>query len=610
MDRQSTLGFVLIAIIIIGWMVWNTYHDTPVNNTNKPQQQTQTQKQEQQKLPEPQFKQEPRAVETPEKKVTIETDKYKAIISSKGMAIIYWELKGMQAWYGAPTNLIKEKSREFTMMFTTQSGQKVDTRYVDFEFNNLQNSKVSVKGENSFTLTATLNAGNGAQVIRTLTFHGNSYHVDADFQFVNMDNILPNTQRFVDIGWNKGLQYQEMSSSDESNAAKAFASMNGTLEETDAAKYNEPVNAHQSGIIDFIGTKTKYFIAAIINKNANKDAEYFADGVRYGAPENGAVETYSVSYRVRYNGGTQKNSYQLYLGPLDYDIVKTYGMESTVDLGWKWLVRPIGEWIMMPAFKIIHSLIPNFGIAIIVFSILMKLLLTPLSRGQMQSSLKMKALQPEIEKLRKQYADDPTGMQQAQMKLYGEYGINPMGGCLPLLLQMPILYALYNVLTTNIHLRHAMFIPGWIPDLSVPDHILHLPFSLMGLTAISGMALVMGITMFIQQRMTITDPNQKAMIYMMPVMMTFMFSNLPSGLNLYYLTFNFLGIAQQVWMTKFSKKQISLDELKKMPKKEGWLQKRLRMAQEMAEQQGRPMPNNPYLKNNNGTQNNKNKKKK
>jgi YidC/Oxa1 family membrane protein insertase len=277
----------------------------------------------------------------------------------------------------------------------------------------------------------------------------------------------------------------------------------------------------------------------------------------------------------------------LYLGPLDYDIVKEYGMASTVNFGWKWLVRPIGEFFMLPVFTTIYKFLPNFGVAIIVFSLLMKLLLYPLSIGQIQSAQKMKVLQPEVEKLRKKFADDPTGMQQAQMKLFGEYGINPMGGCLPLLLQMPILYALYSVLTSNIHMRQAMFVQGWIPDLSVPDYILTLPFSVLGVHALSGMALIMGITMFVQQKMTVTDPSQKAMVYMMPVMMTMMFSNLPSGLNLYYLTFNFLGIAQQVYMTKFSKSKITLEDLKRMPKKESWLQKRLQMAQELAEAQGR-----------------------
>ncbi|MFM8438550.1 MAG: membrane protein insertase YidC, partial [Candidatus Kapaibacterium sp.] len=380
-----------------------------------------------------------------------------------------------------------------------------------------------LKGTASTVIRGRIDLGNGSTLERTLTFNADSYVIDAGFTMSNLDNVMPSTQRWFDIAWERGLQYQEANSVDESNGAVAFASMNGSLEELDAPNYNEPVSSHQSGKVDFIGTKTKYFSVALLNPNSQGDDTYYLDGVRYGAPDNGVVEEYSFSMRVPYRGGVQTSNYRLYLGPLDYDIVKEYGMASTVNFGWKWLVRPIGEFFMLPVFTTIYRFLPNFGVAIIVFSLLMKLLLYPLSVGQIKSSQKMKVLQPEIDKLRKRFADDPTGMQQAQMKLFSEYGINPMGGCLPLLLQMPILYALYSVLTSNIHMRQAMFVQGWIPDLSVPDHILVLPFSILGIHALSGMALIMGVTMLIQQRMTITDPSQKAMVYMMPVMMTLMF---------------------------------------------------------------------------------------
>lgn len=523
----------------------------------------------------------------PEVLVRVETDKYTAWISSKGMTIARFEVKGFQSHVKTPVQLIKTGERALGISFTGNQGKRIDTRDMDAEFINLPKEPIVLTGTGTVSLWARMDAGNGSTIERTLTFTGNAYHIDAGFTLSNMDNVMPSTQRWYDIAWEKGLQYQESNSVDESNGAVAFASMNGSLEELDAPKYNEPVSSHQSGKVDFIGTKTKYFSVALLNPNSNGEDSYYLDGTRYGAPDNGVVEEYSFSLRVPYRGGVQSSNYRLYLGPLDYDIVKEYGMASTVNFGWKWLVRPIGEFFMLPVFTTIYKFLPNFGVAIIVFSLLMKLLLYPLSIGQIQSAQKMKVLQPEVEKLRKKYADDPTGMQQAQMKLFGEYGINPMGGCLPLLLQMPILYALYSVLTSNIHMRQAMFIQGWIPDLSIPDHIFTLPFAVLGIHALSGMALIMGLTMFIQQKMTITDPSQKAMVYMMPVMMTLMFSNLPSGLNLYYLTFNFLGIAQQVYMTKFSKSKITLEDLKRMPKKESWLQKRLQMAQEMAEAQGR-----------------------
>jgi YidC/Oxa1 family membrane protein insertase len=175
------------------------------------------------------------------------------------------------------------------------------------------------------------------------------------------------------------------------------------------------------------------------------------------------------------------------------------------------------------------------------------------------------------------------------MKLYSEYGINPASGCLPLLLQMPILFALWSVLRTQIDLRQADFI-WWITDLSLPDVLVHLPFSLLGIKFISGLALLMGITMFLQQKLTITDPRQKAMIYIMPVMFTMIFSSLPSGLNLYYFMFNLFSIVQQVYINNYSKNRPTLAQLKKAPKKEGWFQKKMREAQNLAESQGRSVP--------------------
>jgi YidC/Oxa1 family membrane protein insertase len=266
-----------------------------------------------------------------------------------------------------------------------------------------------------------------------------------------------------------------------------------------------------------------------------------------------------------------------------------------INFGWRWLVRPIGEYFMLPFFKMIYMFIHNYGISIIIFSILMKLLLYPLSITQMRSAQKMQLIAPEMTKMREKFKDDPKQQQTEMMKIYSEYGINPAGGCLPLLLQMPILYALWSVLRTAIDLRQANFFL-WITDLSVPDVILTLPFAIpiFNLSQFSGLAILMGVTLFFQQKLTLTDPRQKFMIYILPVVFTLMFSYFPSGLNLYYFMFNLLGIIQQVYINKFSKKKLTLEDLKKMPKKEGWMQKKMREAQELAAAQGRTVPGKQY----------------
>jgi YidC/Oxa1 family membrane protein insertase len=157
-------------------------------------------------------------------------------------------------------------------------------------------------------------------------------------------------------------------------------------------------------------------------------------------------------------------------------------------------------------------------------------------------------------------------MNQQVMHLYKEYGVNPASGCLPLLLQLPILFALYAVFRSSIELRQAGF-ALWITDLSVPDSILKLPFTIpfFGIHEVSGVALAMGVTMFVQQKMSTTDPRQKAMIWMMPILMTLMFNSFPAGLNLYYFMFNILSIGQQIWVNR----QHDEEPLRKVDPKKG-----------------------------------------
>lgn len=152
------------------------------------------------------------------------------------------------------------------------------------------------------------------------------------------------------------------------------------------------------------------------------------------------------------------------------------------------------------------------------------------------------------------------------MRLYQEYGVNPFGGCLPFILQLPILYALYSVFRATIQLRQASFF-WWIHDLSIPDVIAKLPITIpfFNITEVSGLALFMGITMFVQQKTTVTDPRQKSMVWMMPILMTLLFNSFPSGLNLYYLVFNLLSIGQQSWFNKKHKDE----PVRKIEKKKG-----------------------------------------
>ncbi len=594
LDKRSIIGFVLISLILTGWLLWMGTNERKVNPTE-------TKTEESKKAPSSADEAKKKSTGTissasdgghREDFIRIETDLLKIMISTKGGSIARWEMKNYSSWHnksyaGNPVQLIYRGQREATISYVNNDGKKVDSKSMHFQFTNAERS-YTLKGNESITITAIHELAPGSAIVKTFTISGNSYACKTEVELRNMEQFMP--QRTYDITWKGGLKFQEQNSVDESNTAIALTSVNGTIDEFDATEYAQPTSVQSAGEIDFIATRTKYFVAAIIPQKKDPNAIAFMEGIKEGAPNEGHLEKYSLAYRNRYKGGVQKDAFTIYIGPQIYDTLANYGLEKAINFGTfygvKWLVAPIGEYVILPTLSFLHTFISNYGIVIILFSILMKIVLQPFSASQMKSMQKMKAVQPLLQKVQEKYKDDRTALSQETMKIYSEYGINPAGGCLPMIMQMPILISLWSVLSSWMDIRHEHFI-GWITDLSAPDVILDLGFKLplFQVDKVSGLALLMAIAMFIQQKMTVTDPNQKSMVYIMPIMFLFMFSGFPSGLNVYYFVFTVLGIVQQVWITKFSKNKITLEDLKRAPKKEGWFAQRMRMAQELAQQQ-------------------------
>jgi YidC/Oxa1 family membrane protein insertase len=624
MDRNSILGFVLIGVIVTVWLFYTSVNkvDEPAPAKGKKTELVDTAKAIAEKRDSVAVKKavtdstiidslsaslNKDSLMTVEKfgeyfakfskgtedTITIENDLVIAKISLKGAAIVEWTLKKYNKWDGVPAQLIRnELGATYYMAFDTRDDKAIDTRDLYFSAIDVKkNYKISHK--DSLTLTFRLPMGADQEIIRTYTFFGDSYMMMTDFTIKNMNEYMKPIG--YTVNWDNGLKYQEFRSDLESGEAHAMVVKNDEPEELDASgsdpvKFEAPID----GFIDFAAIKTKYFVAAFIPYPKNAfEVKVNATGKRFALPDKGVLESYDMKIKMPYKGGIVKSTFRVYIGPLEYDEVHKYGLQRTISFGW-WLFRLIGEFLLLPFIKLISSFVPNFGISIIIFSIFIKFILYPFSITQLKSSQKMQLINPEIAKIREKYKDDQKAQQQETMKIYGQYGINPASGCLPLLLQMPILIALWKVLNSAIDLRQAAFLPFWLTDLSLPDYVIHFPFAIIGITDLSGLAILMGITMFIQQKMTITDPRQKMMIYMMPIMFTLMFSNLPSGLNLYYFMFNILSIGQQVYMNKFSKNRLTLEDLKKSPKKEGWLQKKMREAQEVAQSQGKNVPGTPY----------------
>jgi YidC/Oxa1 family membrane protein insertase len=226
---------------------------------------------------------------------------------------------------------------------------------------------------------------------------------------------------------------------------------------------------------------------------------------------------------------------------MDYPLLKTYNvqLEKMMNFGWT-IIRPFSI-AFFYTLQFLYGIVKNYGWAIIIFSILVKIVLYPLTRKSYQSMRQMQALQPKMAALKEKYKKDPQKLNQETMKLYKQHGVNPMGGCLPMLLQMPVLFALFNLFRTTIMLRQASFLGGVIKDLSAPDQILG---------GINVLPILMGATMIIQQRLSMQDPKQKAMAYMMPIFFSFIFYRMSAGLNLYYLMFNLFTIAQELLIKK------------------------------------------------------------
>jgi YidC/Oxa1 family membrane protein insertase len=297
----------------------------------------------------------------------------------------------------------------------------------------------------------------------------------------------------------------------------------------------------------FLGIQNKYFLAAIVPRAEQGPARIWKEDV--GEKERKDVAVAGEILIDRSSGiASNQVGYDVYIGPLDFAALSATGLgiEGTVDLGYAW-VRPLSQLILKLLIGM-HKIVPNYGVVIILFSILTSLLFFPLTYKSTKSMRDMAALKPRLEALKQKHAKDPQKLSEATMKLYKEAGVNPLGGCLPLLLQMPIFFALYAVLFHTIELRGAPFV-AWIQDLSQPDILFRLPFSIPFIgSAIGLLPIIMGITSFIQAKQSVVDPSQKAMTLMMPFVMTFVFFSFPSGLVLYWLTNNVMMILQRFMM--------------------------------------------------------------
>ncbi len=493
------------------------------------------------------------------KNYRIDTDLYSVKFSNKGGGnFSTFILKKYGTYDSSLVDLVSEKlNNNLQLSFQDVNGQYINTGDYLFTSDNKSESIV-LKNNDKITIKFLIEY-NKTKIEKELTFYNGFYHIDVSVNISDPGSLLLNRQ--YQIKWENGLPLTEEYKEGDSQYSTAFTYMADDLTDYSITEAGPAKPMTLSGNADWVSVRTKYFVSILSVVNADVSDGVFFNGT--GIEKKDYIEKlYTAGFFVRDDHQTI-DKFRLYLGPLDFNQLSNYDNhvdELIMNNGWyERVFRSISIYLIIPVLEWLHGFISNYGLVIIIFSILVKLALFPITKKSYQSTKKMQLLQPKMAEIKEKYKNDQQRMQKEMMKLYKVHG-NPLSGCLPMLLQMPLLIALYTVFRSTIQLRGAMFIPGLVNDLSRADTLFTLPFSLPFYgDHFNLLPIIMAITMFFQSKMTMQDPKQKAMLYIMPVFMLAIFNKFPSGLNLYYIMFNILTVLQQ--------KYIHVDKDPKVPQK-------------------------------------------
>jgi YidC/Oxa1 family membrane protein insertase len=545
MDKKTILAFVLSLAVLIVWSI--LFAPKPAQKTEPSTKEGTAQSQPAptvspqpapavQKMERPADSMAPKAEE---KEVVVETPLYRAVFSSTGASIKSFKLKKYHV-AADPDSPLVELARGQVPLVTLQfdPGGKKDTNPVIYHVN--ENSVTLEAGASPRELTFRATTSDGLLFQQTFRIDPDHYAIEHGFTVSNplekpVEGILKaqisslppkeSTSYYSFIGASLLLnnKYEEIASKDLKNEKSL------------------------SGLIAWISYQEDYFMTAFVPE-AESQANFAARTLGSGVFE----QIWSAALQPVPSGNQFSTHSTLYMGPRDLDMLKVIGrkLDLAIDFGWTDIIaKPL-----LYLLRFFNQYTGNYGIAIILLTILIKILFWPLTHKSYKSMKEMQKIQPLMAKIREKYKDNREMMNKEMMSLYKTYKVNPMGGCLPMVIQIPVFFALFRILGNSIELRHAPFVL-WINDLSAPDRLFHLPFTIPYMTPPSGipvLTLLMGASMFIQQKMTPTpgDPMQAKIMLFMPVIFTFMFINFPSGLVLYWLVNNVLSIGQQYRIIK------------------------------------------------------------
>lgn len=546
-----------------------------------------------------------------EKLVTLENNLMKVVVSTKGGKIYSVELKNYKTYDDKPLVLFSGDENKFGLSFFTQNNRSINTNELYFTPNTDQPELLAggpevKKGKEgnvnynedhpgtSQTLTMRLDAGEGRALEYVYTVDHNSYMVGFNIKTLGLADVVAANANVMDFTWAYAGPRLEKKSQfgEERYTSVNFKFLGDDVEKLDPAKTSEQSLATK---VKWISFKQLFFNSTIIADDAFPAAD-----IKYTYDEHTVdkVGDFSAAISIPYDRAQdQAFGMRFYFGPNHFSTLNQYDldMDRLVNLGYS-VLRWVNRYLVIPVFNTLRNYIDNFGIIILLLTIVIKLILFPFTYKSYLSQAKMRALKPEVDELNAKFGTDkPMEKQQATMALYKKAGVNPLGGCLPMLLQMPILFAMFFFFPTSIELRQESFL--WAHDLSSYDSILSLPFSIPFYgDHVSLFCLLMTITTIISTKLNSQAtssnamPGMQTMMYLMPIMFLFILNNYPAGLSYYYFLANLITIGQMYLFRLLiddEKIRAQLHANKKKPVTKSKFQQRI---EQMAKERGVQLP--------------------
>lgn len=615
MDKNAITGLLLIGAILLGWQLWMSPNEQELEAQKAAQDsialvQQQISEEEQSKAiqnKQAELKLADSIMSMPDSAkhaylaeeygymapsmvgnttiYEIENEYIHAEINSKGGYIQKLELKDYKTYDSLPVEVINGDSTKFNLKINAG-----DNTYntSDLYFNVVESTASSIVLQ-----AKSLNNNEYVQV--TYNLEPESHFVDYGFQ-----STLKNTANLVVLDWKEAALTKEKSYTQEKSKSTGYYKYFDENPDYLSERSSDDVELEKK--TQWVSFKQQFFAVSLISNdgfNAGSKYAITSPDSKHG-PYTKSVE---ASLNTPLNNGS--TNLRIYAGPLKFNLVKTFdlGLEKQIDLGWGFF-RWISRFLIIPVFDLLDGWGMHYGLIILIMTVLIKLLLSPITYKTYLSSAKMKALKPEIEEINEKYkGKEGSDMQKQQdiMALYSKTGVNPLAGCVPMLIQFPFLIAMFRFFPASIELRGQSFL--WADDLSSYDTLFQLPFEIPFYgDHVSGFTLAMAISTFFytknnnsQMAMGSTNGMQaqqmKIMTYMMPLMLLVFFNSYSAGLSLYYFTANIITITQQWAVKKFiineDKIHQQIQDNKNKPKKKGKFQQRLEQMQQMQEQQNR-----------------------